>query len=164
MYFNYSNYFPEFDSFSYNSPLNFNIYLFDGNEENSDQVLNKGEDNIDSEEELNKEIFGNQINNPKELSLKRFYKEKTTAPFTNSIENLSNSQIDNNISNKNIESPFFNFDKIVNILEVKQLKKIKKKLIKGKFIEITVEYKHVELGIFIKIVQKINASNEKYYI
>ena len=144
--------------------MDFHIYLFDRNEENNAQVLNTGEDNIDSEEKLNKEIFGNQINNPIELSLKRFYKEKTIAPFTKSIVNLSNSQIDNNISNKNIESPFFNFDKIVNILEVKQLKKIKKKLIKGKFIEITVEYKHVELGIFIKIVQKINASNEKYYI
>ena len=113
--------------------MDFHIYLFDRNEENNAQVLNTGEDNIDSEEKLNKEIFGNQINNLIELSLKRFYKEKTIAPFTKSIVNLSNSQIDNNISNKNIESPFFNFDKIVNILEVKQLKKIKKKLIKGKF-------------------------------
>ena len=117
--------------------MDFHIYLFDRNEENNAQVLNTGEDNIDSEEKLNKEIFGNQINKPIELLLKRFHKEKSTAPFTNSIENLSNSQIDNNISNKNIESPFFNFDKIVNILEVKQLKKIKEKLIEVKFIENT---------------------------
>ena len=119
--------------------MDFYIYLFDGNEENSEQILNNREDNIDSsdEEKLNQEIFGNQINKPIELLLKRFHKEKSTAPFTNSIENLSNSQIDNNISNKNIESPFFIFDKIVNILEVKQLKKIKEKLIEVKFIENT---------------------------
>ncbi len=106
----------------------------------------------------------NQYKNSIEPSIKISHIEKSTCPITNIQENLSIGQKNNGIINTKIESPFYSLDIIINILTSKNLVDIKNRLIRGKYIENTIEYKHLESGIFIKKRKITNFENWKSYI
>ena len=144
------------------------ILTFDKNKEYLGEDSIK-EDNflpLDSKNSIPDSILNN-INQIQGPLLSIIPEEKSTSPFTKIQETAPNSQVNNKIKENNEESfplvYFYSFQSILNILTINNLDfKIIDKFTKGKHIENTPEYKHVELGIFVKNNRKLNACSINY--
>ena len=109
----------------------------------------------------------NNINKIQGPLLSRIPEEKSTSPFTKIQETAPNSQVNNKIKENNEESfplvSFYSFQRILTVLTINILDfKIIDKFRKGKHIENSPEYRHVELGIFVKNNRKLNACSINY--
>ena len=109
----------------------------------------------------------NNINKIQGPLLSIILEEKSTSPFTKIQETAPNSQVNNKIKENNEESfplvSFYYFHSILNILTINNLDyQIIDKFTKGKHIENSPEYRHVELGIFVKDNRKLNACSKNY--
>lgn len=159
----YEEIFNDFGSGDYSK-----IFTFDINKENLDEDSVK-EDNIfllDLKNSFQDSIL-NSINQIQGPLMSIIPEEKSTSPFTKIQETAPNSQVNNKIKENNEESfslvSFYSFQRILIIFKINNIDfKIMDKFIKGKHIENSPEYRHVELGIFVKNNRGLNAGSKNY--
>ena len=142
------------------------IFIFDINKENLGEDSVK-EDNIFLLKNSFQDSILNGINQFQGPLLNIIPEEKSTSPITKIQETVPNSQSNNKIKENNEESislvPFYSFLRILNIFKINNIDfKIIDKFTKGKHIENSPEYRHVELGIFVKNNRKLNAGFKNY--
>ena len=142
------------------------IFIFDINKENLGEDSVK-EDNIFLLKNSFQDSILNVINQFQGPLLNIIPEEKSTSPITKIQETAPNSLSNNKIKENNEESislvPFYSFLRILNIFKINNIDfKIIDKFTKGKHIENSPEYRHVELGIFVKNNRKLNAGFKNY--
>ena len=142
------------------------IFIFDINKENLGEDSVK-EDNIFLLKNSFQDSILNGINQFQGPLLNIIPEEKSTSPITKIQETAPNSLSNNKIKENNEESislvPFYSFLRILNIFKINNIDfKIIDKFTKGKHIENSPEYRHVELGIFVKNNRKLNAGFKNY--
>ena len=142
------------------------IFIFDINKENLGEDSVK-EDNIFLLKNSFQDSILNVINQFQGPLLNIIPEEKSTSPITKIQETAPNSLSNNKIKENNEESislvSFYSFLRILNIFKINNIDfKIIDKFTKGKHIENSPEYRHVELGIFVKNNRKLNAGFKNY--
>ena len=142
------------------------IFIFDINKENLGEDSVK-EDNIFLLKNSFQDSILNGINQFQGPLLNIIPEEKSTSPITKIQETVPNYKSNNKIKENNEESislvPFYSFLRILNIFKINNIDfKIIDKFTKGKHIENSPEYRHVELGIFVKNNRKLNAGFKNY--
>ena len=142
------------------------IFIFDINKENLGEDSVK-EDNIFLLKNSFQDSILNVINQFQGPLLNIIPEEKSTSPITKIQETVPNYKSNNKIKENNEESislvPFYSFLRILNIFKINNIDfKIIDKFTKGKHIENSPEYRHVELGIFVKNNRKLNAGFKNY--
>ena len=142
------------------------IFIFDINKENLGEDSVK-EDNIFLLKNSFQDSILNVINQFQGPLLNIIPEEKSTSPITKIQETAPNSLSNNKIKENNEESislvPFYSFLRILNIFKINNIDfKIIDKFTKGKHIENSPEYRHVELGIFVKNNRKLNVGFKNY--
>ena len=142
------------------------IFIFDINKENLGEDSVK-EDNIFLLKNSFQDSILNGINQFQGPLLNIIPEEKSTSPITKIQETVQNYKSNNKIKENNEESislvPFYSFLRILNIFKINNIDfKIIDKFTKGKHIENSPEYRHVELGIFVKNNRKLNAGFKNY--
>ena len=142
------------------------IFIFDINKENLGEDSVK-EDNIFLLKNSFQDSILNVINQFQGPLLNIIPEEKSTSPITKIQETVQNYKSNNKIKENNEESislvPFYSFLRILNIFKINNIDfKIIDKFTKGKHIENSPEYRHVELGIFVKNNRKLNAGFKNY--
>ena len=142
------------------------IFIFDINKENLGEDSVK-EDNILLLKNSFQDSILNGINQFQGPLLNIIPEEKSTSPITKIQETAPNSLSNNKIKENNEESfslvSFYSFLRILNIFKINNIDfKIIDKFTKGKHIENSPEYRHVELGIFVKNNRKLNAGFKNY--
>ena len=142
------------------------IFIFDINKENLGEDSVK-EDNIFLLKNSFQDSILNGINQFQGPLLNIIPEEKSTSPITKIQETVPNYKSNNKIKENNEESislvPFYSFLRILNIFKINDIDfKIIDKFTKGKHIENSPEYRHVELGIFVKNNRKLNAGFKNY--